>query len=242
MNDYKNIPSLRGYVRVKENKDIEKLEEIGQQWASVAAENRLSYEIDWLGIPVIQTPEDLVLMQELIFRIQPEVIIETGVAHGGSLIYYASLMELLGKGKVVGVDIEIREHNRKAIEAHPLSKRVELVVGSSISAGTLREVKKRVPAGSSVIVCLDSDHTKPHVLKELQLYQQFIRPGGYIVVFDTVISKLAAPGNSEEKYINNSPREAVDEFLRDNKDFEIDKSYNRLFVSSTPDGYLRRIK
>lgn len=242
MSNYSNIQSLREYVLTKKEKNIQELGKVGLQWIKVAVENRLSYEIDWLGVPVIQTPEDLILMQELIFRVQPDIIIETGIAHGGSLIYYASLMELLGKGKVIGVDIEIREHNRKVIEAHPQYKRIEMIDGSSVSNETIQEIRRRVPASSNVIVCLDSDHTKPHVLKELQLYQQFVRPGGYIVVFDTNTSALAELGACDKKYINNGPREAVEEFLKVNGNFQVDTDYNKLYVSYSPDGYLRRIK
>jgi len=242
MDKYNNIPSLREYVLAKKNKNTQELEKVGLQWTKVAEENRLSYEIDWLGVPVIQTPEDLILMQELIFKVQPDIIIETGIAHGGSLIYYASLMELLDRGKVVGVDIEIREHNRKVIEAHPLFKRIEMIERDSVSDEAIREVRRRVPAGSNVIVCLDSDHTKPHVFKELQLYQQFVKPEGYIVVFDTNTSRLAELGACEQKYINNGPKEAVEEFLKINSNFQIDTYYNKLFISYSPDGYLRRIK
>ena len=242
MDTYEKIPSLRKYVLTKKNKNTEELQKVGLQWVKVAVENRLSYEIDWLGVPVIQTPEDLILMQELIFKVQPDVIIETGIAHGGSLIYYASLMELLDKGKVVGVDIEIREHNRRVIEAHPLFKRIEMIEGDSVSDEIIQEVRKRVPKNSKVIVCLDSNHTKQHVLKELQLYQQFVRPGGYIVVFDAITSKMAELGASDKSYINNSPKEAVDEFLKTNGDFEIDKYYNKLYISYSPNGYLRRIR
>ncbi|MEA3255573.1 MAG: CmcI family methyltransferase [Candidatus Altiarchaeota archaeon] len=240
--NYKNIPSLREHVLTRRDKNIRELEDVGLKWTKVAAENRLSYEIDWLGVPVIQTPEDLILMQELIFKIQPDVIIETGIAHGGSLIYYASLMELLDKGKVMGIDIEIREHNKRVIEAHPLFKRIELIEGSSVSGGILQEVREKVPKNSKVIVCLDSNHTKTHVLKELQLYQEFVPLGGYIVVFDTNTSRLAELGVCDKKYVNNSPKEAVDEFLKINDGFEIDEGYNKLYVSYSPNGYLRRIK
>jgi len=242
MGSYKNIPSLREYVLTKKIKNTKELEEIGLQWSRVSVENRLSYEIDWLGVPVIQTPEDLILMQELIFRTQPDIIIETGIAHGGSLIYYASLLELLNKGKVIGVDIEIREHNRKVIEAHPLYKRIEMIEQDSVSDEAIQEVRKRVQADSNVIVCLDSNHTKAHVGKELQLYQQFVKPGGYVVVFDTNTSRLAELGTCDKEYINNGPKEAVEEFLAQNDNFEIDKTYNKLYVSYSPDGYLRRIK
>lgn len=238
--NYQNIPSLRKYVRIKENKNIKELEEAAIKWAKVSAENRLSYEIDWLGVPIIQTPEDMILMQELIFQIQPDVIIETGVAHGGSLIYYASLLELLGKGIVIGIDIEIREHNRRVIEAHPMFKRIELIEGSSISEETIEKIKKIVPKDSKVIVCLDSNHTKDYVLKELQLYNKFVHLGGYIVVFDTNTSKLAELGACEKSYINNGPKEAVEDFLKVNDNFEIDIYYNKLYISYSPNGYLKR--
>jgi len=240
--NYQNIPSLRKYVRIKENKNIKELEEAATKWVKISAGNRLSYEIDWLGVPIIQTPEDMILMQELIFKIQPDIIIETGIAHGGSLIYYASLLELLGKGKVIGVDIEIREHNKKVIEKHPMFKRIELIEGSSISDETIEKIRKIVPKNSKVIVCLDSNHTKDHVLKELQLYNSFVNPGSYIVVFDTNTSKLAELGACDKMYINNSPKEAVDEFLKEYSDFKVDKNYNKLYISYSPDGYLRRIK
>ena len=209
--NYQNIPSLRKYVLTKENKNIEELEEAAIKWAKVSAENRLSYEIDWLGVPIIQTPEDMVLMQELIFKVQPDVIIETGVAHGGSLIYYASLLELLGKGRIIGIDIEIREHNRKVIEAHPMFKRIELIEGNSTSEEIIEKIRKIVPKGSKVIVCLDSNHTKNHVLKELKLFNRFVNPGSYIVVFDTNTSKLAELGACDKMYINNGPKEAVED-------------------------------
>jgi len=242
VSDYGRVGSLRKYVLKRAQKNTGELEEIGLKWAKVAAENRLSYEIDWLGVPVIQTPEDLILIQELIFNIKPDVIIETGIGHGGGLIYYASLMELLNRGKVIGVDIDIREHNRKVIEAHPLFKRIEMIEGDSVSAQTIGEVKKRIPQGCKVIVCLDSDHTKPHVLRELELYQDFVIPGCYIVVFDTIASELAKLGVGEREYISNGPKEAVDEFLRISDDFQIDKHFNKLYVSCSQNGYLKRIK
>jgi cephalosporin hydroxylase len=240
--DYKKIASLRKYVRVKENKNTKVLERSGFNWISASAKERLSYEIDWMGVPIIQTPEDIVLMQELIFNVQPDVIIETGIAHGGGLILYASLFEVLGKGKVIGVDVDIREHNRKVLESHPLFKRIELIEGSSVDQKVVEDIKKRIPEGSTVLVCLDSDHTKPHVLKELEIYQQFVSLGGYMVVFDTVTSNLICRQAADNKYIDNSPMEAVREFLKRNKNFEIDKNFNKLYVSSSPDGYLKRIK
>ena len=242
MGTYNNLSSLREYVLTEDDKNNQELEKVGLQWARVAAENRLSYEIDWLGVPIIQTPEDLILMQELIFKVKPDVIIETGIAHGGSLVYYSSLVELVGKRKVVGVDIEIREHNRKVIEAHPLFKRIEMIEGDSVSERVIQEVRRRIPKNSKVIICLDSDHTKAHVLRELELYQEFVVPDCYIVVFDTNTSQLAELGACDKEYINNGPKEAVEEFLRINDNFEIDAHYNKLFISCSPDGYLKRIK
>jgi len=242
MGKYENIPSLRKYVLTKNNKNTKELEKIGKQWTKVAAENRLSYEIDWLGVPVIQTPEDLVLMQELIFNVRPDIIVETGVAHGGSSIFYASLLELLDNGKVIGIDIDIRDHNRVVIESHPLYERIEMIQRSSTSEVTINEIKKRIPENSKVLVCLDSDHTKNHVLKELELYNELVSTGSYIVVFDTNTSELAELGTCNRKYIDNGPMEAVEEFLQNNDNFEIDKSYNKLYISYSKNGYLRRIR
>jgi len=236
------IPSLRKYVLIKNDKNIEELEAIGKQWTKVAAENRLSYELEWLGVPVIQTPEDLFLMQELIFRMQPDFIVETGIAHGGSLIYYASLLELLNKGTVIGIDIDIRKHNKDVIQKHPMYKRIEMIQGSSTSPQVIQQLRKRIPRNSKVIVCLDSDHTKTHVLRELELYHNFILPGGYLVVFDTNTSELAELGVCEEKYVNNSPMEAIQEFLQNNDSFAIDENFNKLYISYSPNGYLKRIK
>jgi len=241
-NNYKNIFPLRKYVLTKKNKDINDLKKIANKWIKISVENKLSYEIDWLGIPIIQLPEDMILMQELIFKIQPDIIIETGIAHGGSIIYYASLLELLDKGKVIGVDIEIREHNRKVIERHPMFKRIKLIEGDSTSKKTIEKIRKIIPKDSKVIVCLDSNHAKNHVLKELQLYHGFVNPRSYIVVFDTITSRLAGLGTCDKLYINNSPKEAIEEFLKEHNNFEIDKNYNKLYVSYNLNGYLRRIK
>ncbi len=242
MENQENYSPLRKYVSVKKDKNIKDLETAGWNWVKAAAKNKLSYEIDWLGVPAIQTPEDLILVQELIYKIKPDFVIETGIAHGGGLIFYASILELLGKGKVIGIDIEIREHNRKVMEAHPLFKRIEMLEGSSVSEEIIQEIRKRIPKGSKVIVFLDSDHTKPHVLRELELYQEFIIPDCYIVVFDTNTANLAKDGVADKKYLNNGPMEAVKEFLKNNENFVVDKEFNKLFTNYNPDGYLKRIK
>ncbi len=241
--NYKNIPSLRKYVLTKKKKNLRELEQVGVDWARVCSENRISYELDWLGVPIIQTPEDIILLQEVIFKTQPDIIIEVGIAHGGGLIFEASLLELLGiNGKVIGVDIEIRPHNRKAIESHPLAKKIKLIQGNSTAPETIAEIKKNIPKGANALVCLDSDHTKPHVLRELNLYQQFIKPGSYMVVFDMISSDLAKMGSAPEQFFDNGPAEAVYEFLQKNKNFKIDKEFNKFYSSHNWNGYLKKIK
>lgn len=242
MNNYKNIPSLRDIVLTRKDKNTEQLEKAGLDWAVVCSENKLSYEIDWLGVPIIQTPEDIVLLQEIIFKIQPDIILEVGIAHGGGMILEASLLELFGNGKVIGIDVDIREHNRKVLEAHPLAKRLEFIEGSSIAPEVIAEVKKRIPAGAKVLVSLDSDHTKPHVLKELELYQEFVPVGSYMIVLDTISSDLAKRGAAKEVYIDNGPAEAVTEFLKTNDKFVIDTSFNKLYASHGQNGFLKRVK
>ena len=241
LREFSSIPSLRDYVLSKDEKDVHALEKAGLEWSKVRCENRLDYEVEWLGVPIIQTSEDLILMQELIFKVQPDVIIETGIAHGGGLIFYASLMELLGKGKVIGIDIDIRAHNREVIEMHPMFRRIELIQGDSTDDKIVQKLRERVPRDSKAIVFLDSDHTAEHVLKELRIYRQFVVPGCYIVVLDTDSSDMAKLGVCDEKYLN-GPREAVYQFLEEDGDFVIDRSYNKLFVSTSPDGYLKRVK
>ncbi len=236
------VPSLRKYVTVKKNKNISELHRASLIWNKTFEKNGLSYEIDWLGVPVVQKSEDLILMQELIFNIQPDFIIETGVAHGGSLIFYASILELLKHGSVIGIDVDIRRHNRRVIEKHPLFNRITLIEDSSVSETTIDEVHKKVPKGSKVIICLDSNHTKGHVLKELDLYKKFVKPGCYIVVFDTWASRLAALGICDRMYNNNGPAEAVAAFLKKNPNYKIDKKYNKLYTSYTLGGFLKRIR
>lgn len=239
---YTQIPSLREYVLTKKDKNTSELDKAGLEWARVCEENRLSYEIDWLGVPVIQTPEDLILMQEVIFKIQPDILLEVGIAHGGGMIFEASLFELFGKGKVIGVDVEIRDHNRRVIESHPLSKRIELIEGSSIADSMIAKLAQRISPNATVLVFLDSNHTKDHVLHELALYQRFVNVGSYMVVFDTLSSDLAKMGAAKEMYIDNGPAEAVHDFLKTTSDFEIDQTYNKFYSSHNRDGYLRRIK
>ena len=235
-----NIEEIQKYINKKKDKNIELLKQHAQQWARTGWENKISYEITWLGVPIIQLPNDMILMQELIFKIQPDFIIECGVAHGGSLIYYASLLQILGKGKVIGIDIEIRPHNRKLIESHPMIKRIKLIEGSSLSQETVEKVRKEITPNSKIIVCLDSNHTKSHVQEELRLYNEFVSSGSYLVVFDTIMPELIGLKGAQDDWDVNNPLEAIKDFLKTNKDFEIDESYHKLFVSYCKHGFLKK--
>lgn len=204
-------------------------------------QQKISYEPTWLGIPIIQTPEDIVMMQEVIWKVRPDVIIECGVAHGGALGLYASILEMTGKGHVIGVDVEIRKYNRLALQSHPMSRRFTLIEGSSVEDATLQQVHDMIRPDDKVMVTLDSNHTAAHVAKELSLYAPLVTPDSYLVVFDGVMQVLTdAPGGSPS-WATDNPWQAVQEFLGENSDFEIDPYYNRLMVTHCPGGFLRRV-
>lgn len=205
-------------------------------------QRRISYEVTWLGIPIIQTPEDILMVQELIWKVRPTVIVESGVAHGGSLILYASLLELLGRGHVIGVDVEIRKYNRLAIESHPMSKRVSLIEGSSIDESTVAQVSGRVAGTDSVMVMLDSNHSKAHVRRELELYGPMVTPGSYLVVFDGVMRAVADAPNGHPGWVDDNPLAAVQDYLTDHPEFTQDRSYERLAVTYCQGGFLRRVE
>jgi cephalosporin hydroxylase len=209
-------------------------------WTRSNWHNRLSYEVAWLGIPIIQLPEDMVVMQELIWKVRPDVIVESGIAHGGALVLYASILELLGRGKVVGVDVEIRKYNRLAIEAHPLSHRIELIEGDSLADETVQEVRSRITPGERVMVALDSNHTREHVLGELERYAPLVTPNSYLVVFDSVMALVADAPAAGEGWAEDNPLEAVRRFMDGNDDFEVDRAYERLAVTYCQGGVLRR--
>jgi cephalosporin hydroxylase len=212
-------------------------------WINTTAPYRYTYNFEWLGRPIIQFPQDMVAMQEIIWRTRPQVIVETGVAHGGSIVFYASMLELIGgPGLVVGVDIEIRAHNRAEIEAHPLAKRIQLVEGSSTEADTVRQVIGKIPEGSRVLVVLDSNHTHDHVLRELQLYAPMVTPGSYLVVFDTIVEEMPEDSFPDRPWgRGNNPATAVREFLASAPDFAVDREVeDKLLITVAPGGYLRR--
>ena len=190
---------------------------ISKQWLKIGWNQKYNYTFSWLGRPIIQLPEDILRIQEVIFDIKPDVIVETGVAHGGSLIYYASLCKIIGKGKVVGVDIEIRKHNRKAIEEHFLAEYITLIEGNSISDKIAKQVKSLIKENQKVLVLLDSCHTYDHVKKELELYSEIVSIGSYIVVTDGIMQILNdVPRGGEDWYWNN-PVNALKEFLSENE-------------------------
>lgn len=205
--------------------------------------DKYSYNFSWMGRPIIQYPQDMIAMQELIWAIKPDLIIETGIAHGGSLIYYASLMELIGKGEVLGIDIDIREHNRREIEVHPMFKRIQMLQGSAIDEELVAEVARRAKGKETIMVCLDSNHTHDHVLRELELYAPFVTLGSYCVVFDTIVEDMPKGAYERPWDVGNNPKTAVWEYLKNNDQFEIDHSIdNKLLISVAPEGYLKRVK
>lgn len=208
-------------------------------------DSRYSYNFTWMGRPIIQYPQDMVVMQELIWDIKPDIIIETGIAHGGSLIFYASILELIGKGEVLGIDIDIREHNKKEILAHPMSKRIKMLQGSSIDPAIVSQVKEVAKGKKTVMVLLDSNHSHEHVMGELNAYANLTTVGSYCVVFDTVVEDLPKGKYSSDRPwdVGSNPKTAVFEFLKSNSDFVIDKGIdNKILLSVAPDGYLKRLK
>lgn len=233
-----------------ESKPYIQARDLAFQWLSHPAMAHYSYHFSWLGRPIIQYPQDIVAMQELIFSVQPDCIIETGIAHGGSLILYASLLELNAicggpeHARVVGVDIDIRAHNRQAIEAHPIYKRgrIHMVQGSSIAPEVLQQVHELVAPCKKIMVLLDSNHTHEHVLAEMEAYAPLVAAGSYCVVFDTIIEYMDENTFPDRPWgRGNNPMTAVDEFLAAHKDFESDVTMDAsLLISVAPRGYLRR--
>ena len=202
------------------------------------------YLWSWMGVPIIQLPADIIATQEVIWATKPDIIIETGVARGGSVLFMASLLELIGKGTVIGVDIDIRPHNRDSIERHPMKKRVVLIEGPSTEPATLTKVAAAIPAGASVMVVLNSDHSRDHVLTELRTYGPLVTKGCYLVVADTILGHFDAnqtPRNRSKVWIKgDEPLSAVEAYLKETDRFEVDPVINgKLILSSSPGGYLR---
>lgn len=226
----------------------EAFEAVSAAWLRCGWDVKYVYGFTWMGRPVIQLPEDMIRIQEVIWRIRPDVIVETGVAHGGSLIFYASLFEAMGHGHVIGVDIDIREHNRAAIEAHPLSHRIELIQGSSTSPCTVSAVRHRITPDESVLVVLDSDHSRAHVEAELDHYAPMVSPGSYIVACDGIMAQLAGAPRTAPDWTWNNPTAAVEAFLARNPNFVLDEPgfpFNegivRQRVTYWPKAFVRRV-
>lgn len=203
-----------------------------------------TYNFTWMGRPVIQFPQDMVAMQEIIWNVKPDLIIETGIAHGGSLIMYASYLEMIGRGHVLGIDIDIREYNRKEIERHPMFKRISMLEGSSISDDIAKKVFSFAKDYQTILVALDSNHTHDHVLKELELYSPLVSKDCYLIVFDTIIEDMPKGSFPDRPWgKGNNPKTAVWDFLKQNDRFIIDKHVeNKLLITVAPDGFLKCVK
>jgi len=246
--------------RIKKNGEDRKLKSLADQWLNESMMKQYVYNFSWLGRPIIQTPQDMVAVQELIWKVKPDLIIETGIAHGGSLILSASMLALLdmceaielgtvfdpknSKRKVLGLDIDIRQHNQEAIEAHPMSSRIQMIQGSSIAPEVIKEVKFIAKNYQRVLVCLDSSHTHDHVLAELEAYAPLTSVGSYCVVFDTIIEDMPKSIFPNRPWgPGDNPKTAVREYLKTHTYLEIDKKiHDKLLITLAPDGYLRRIK
>lgn len=230
-------------------------------WMLAASEQgAYSYNFKWLGRPIIQYPPDIIALQELVWEIKPDIIVETGIAHGGSLMLSASLLAMLdyadavaekrpldpfaGRRKVVAVDIDIRQHNRAAIEAHPLAHLVEMIQGSSIDPAVIEQVRLAVGKGKKVLVCLDSNHTHEHVMAELNAYAPLASEGSYCVVFDTLVEDVPASASQDRPWgPGNNPKTAVWEYLKTHTEFEIDHDLEaKLLITVAPNGYLKRVR
>lgn len=200
--------------------DPEAFQLISQAWLRSGWDTKYVYGFSWLGRPIIQLPEDLIRIQEVIFNLQPDVILETGVAHGGSLIFYAGICMALGKGRVIGIDIEIRPSNRKAIEEHRLSPAITLIEGNSIDPGIIQKAKSIIGPAETALVILDSCHSKEHVMAELEAYAELVSPGSYIVACDGIMQQVCGAPRTQADWIWNNPISAIEEFLSTHPEFE----------------------
>lgn len=219
------------------------LGELAQVFYNESAKHKYTYHFSWMGRPIIQLPQDMVAMQELIWKLKPDLIIECGIAHGGSIIYYASMMELVGHGEVLGIDRDIRPHNREAIESHPMFKRISMIEGSSIDPAVVERVRM-LAKGKKVIVVLDSNHTHEHVLAELRAYAPLVSQDCYCVVMDTVVEDMPADAFPDRPWgVGDNPRTAVWAYLKETEDFVIDAEiHDKLLITVARDGYLRRVR
>ena len=245
--------------RIQQNRDNVDLRAATREFNKISNELKYSYNFEWFGRPIIQYPQDMIALQEIIFNIKPDLIIETGIARGGSLIFYASILALLDISDavekdvilnprsscrlVIGVDIDVRPHNRLAIEVHPMSSRIQIVEGSSLDKAIIHQIHQVAASHKKVMVCLDSNHTHDHVLAELESYASLTTLGSYCVVFDTIVDDLPRTMYPNRPWgPGNSPKSAVVEYLKAHSEFQIDRSIeDKLQITVAPDGYLKRI-
>lgn len=214
-------------------------------WMVHADRYKYTYNFSWMGRPIIKFPNDIVAQQEIVWRTKPDLIIETGIAHGGSIIFSASLLELLGRGHVVGIDVDIRTHNRAEIEKHPMAKRITMIEGGSTDPGVFERVKKLAHGASSVMVILDSNHTHQHVYDELKLYADLVTVGNYVILPDTFIEFFPKGYYASNRPwdVGNNPYTAMKQFMAERSDFEIDpEPVNKSLITESFDGYLRRTR
>jgi cephalosporin hydroxylase len=222
---------------------------ISKLWVKVGWAQKFSYNFTWLGQPIIQLPEDIILAQEVIWKVQPDIIVETGIARGGSLIFYASLLELMGKKEVVGVDIDIRPNNRLAIEKHPMASRITLIEGSSTDRAVVDQVAGRITREDKVLVLLDSDHSRDHVLDELRLYAPLVSVGSYLIATDGIMSDLADVPGGKPSWQWDNPKTAAELFVAERDDFVLEEpgfifqeSSLTRHITYWPNAFVRRVK
>lgn len=218
-------------------------------WLKVGWNQKYAYTYSWLGVPIIQLPDDMIRYQEAVFALKPDVIVETGIAHGGSLVYSASLCRLIGKGRVIGVDIEIRPHNRTRLEAHPLIPSITLIEGSSIAPAIVAEVKSQISADETVLVVLDSNHSYAHVTAELDAYAPLVTPGSYIVATDGIMRDLTDVPRGKPEWADDNPARAAEDFAARNPAFAIaepawpfNESTLAGNVTHWPSAWLKRVR
>ncbi len=241
---------LEKEIRINTNKTNASLQISAKNFMKESTFPQYSYNFSWMGRPIIQYPQDIIAMQEIIWEVKPDIIIETGIAHGGSLIFSASMLALLEisgeieNGKVLGIDINIREHNRTEIEKHPMNKKITMFEGSSREEEIIAKVPEFAKQGKRILVFLDSNHTHDHVLAELKAYASLVSVNSYCCVFDTIVEDIPEDSFPNRPWgVGNNPKTAVWEYLKENDDFVIDKSIeNKLLITVAPDGYLKRIK
>ena len=244
MNENENFKS-EVQANIENLTHAESIKQDSIDWIKKTSHYKYSYNFSWLGRPIIQYPQDIIAMQEIIWQVKPQLIIETGIARGGSLIFYASMLELLNNnGVVLGIDIDIRSHNRIEIEKHPMSKRIKMLQGSSIDKNIADQVHQFSKNRSPILVILDSMHTHEHVLEELKLYSPLVTKNSYLVVLDTVVEDMPDELFRDRPWgKGNNPKTAVWDFLKSNDRFKIDNELeSKLLITVAPDGYLRCVK